>query len=130
VRGVELWPESAIVAPYRVAMFYAVAEGKLAGLLVGSRASDRDEWQPAIDRITVESVVVEGRSLHIGPWQDLIGDTDIGWPLFGYASGRFVVYVRNDESRVRELRAVLVLHGDDGTVRRRRLDSRRLFKPR
>lgn len=100
----------------------------MSGLLVGSRASALDDWRPAIDRVTVESVVVEGRSLHIGPWRDLIASGDLGWPLFGYACGRFCVYVRNDEPTVRELRAVLVLHGDDanaGTVRRRRINSRR-----
>ena len=126
MRGVELSPESARVRPTRAAMFHTYrASGQLAGLLVGSRRSSVDAWQPAIERVTVEAVIVQGRSLHIGPWQDLIGDGDIGWPLFGHvhAPQSFVVYVRNDEPELVELRAVLVLHGDE----RRQPGRRRTF---
>ncbi|MGD9603912.1 MAG: hypothetical protein AB7O21_19630 [Gammaproteobacteria bacterium] len=87
--------------------------GRLAGVLVGARRSSVDAWRPAIDSVTVESVVVHGVSLAIGPWADLIVDGDIGWPLFGNArGGTFVVYVRNDAPELRELRVVVALHGD------------------
>ena len=122
VFGVELSPASALVRPYRSAMFHTyAASGKLAGLLVGGRASSRDVWQSAIERVTVEAVIVQGISLHIGPWRDLIASGDLGWPLFGAVHARqsFVVYVRNDAAELRELRAVLVLQGDGGGERRR-----------
>lgn len=115
--GLELSPASAFVRPYRSACFHThAASGKLAGLLVGGRASSIDAWQPAIERVTVEAVIVQGISLHIGPWQDLIASGDLGWPLFGSVSApqSFVVYVRNDAPELRELRAVLVLHGGGG----------------
>lgn len=92
----------------------ASASGQLAGLLVGSRRDDSEDWRPALDVVTVEAVIVHGVSLHIGPWQDLIADGDIGWPVFGTvrAGQTLVVYVRNDERELRELRAVLVMHGE------------------
>ena len=125
MHGVELSPASALVRPGRAAMFHtrANAAGQLAGLLVGSRRNDGDAWRPAIDVVTVEAVIVHGVSLHIGPWQDLIADGDLGWPLFGSVrlGQTLVVYVRNDERELRELRAVLVLHGGERKDRRLRI---------
>jgi len=96
-------------------MFHARAStsGQLGGLLVGARRNAGEEWKPAIDAVTVEAVIVHGVSLHIGPWQDLIASGDLGWPLFGPVrpGQTLVVYVRNDARDLRELRAVLVLHG-------------------
>lgn len=116
-----------MVRPYRDAMFSAHVSGQLAGLLVGVRNSPHASWRPAIDDITVTCVVSCGIRLNIGPWQDLGPVGDIGWPLFGFARAPFVVYVRNDQPAIVELRAVVVLHGGDGgggAVRRRRLGSR------
>ena len=97
-------------------MFHARAStsGQLAGLLVGSRRDAREQWQPAIDAVTVEAVIVHGVSLHIGPWQDLIQHGDLGWPVFGRvrAGQTLVVYVRNDARELRELRAVLAMGGN------------------
>lgn len=113
--GLELSPQSAWVQPYRTAMFHARANrgAQLAGVLVGARSDPDEPWAPAIDTITVEAVIVHGISLHIGPWQDLIEDGDVGWPLFGaggVAPGQMlVVYVRNDTPELRELRVVLAL---------------------
>lgn len=102
-------------------MFHARAPsaGQLAGLLVGSRRDASDTWQPAIDAVMVEAVIVHGVSLNIGPWQDLIADGDLGWPLFGVVrrGQTLVVYLRNDARELRELRAVLVLHGSPGPPR-------------
>jgi len=91
----------------------AAAAGQLAGLLVGSRRDEFDPWTPAIDAITVEAVIVHGVSLHIGPWADFINAGDLGWPVFGRVRGgqTLAVYVRNDARELRELRAVLALHG-------------------
>lgn len=115
-------PASALVRPQRSAMFHtrANAAGQLAGLLVGARRTARDDWQPAIDAVTVEAVIVHGVSLHIGPWRDLIAQGDLGWPVFGRVrpGQTLVVYVRNDARELRELRAVLVLQGGEGDRRR------------
>jgi hypothetical protein len=111
-------PVSAFVRPERAAMFHTrcPSAGDLAGLLVGSRRESRDAWTPAIAAVTVEAVIVHGVSLPIGPWQDLIADGDIGWPLFGRVrvGQTLVVYIRNDAREIRELRAVLVLAGAGG----------------
>jgi len=100
----------------RTAMFHtrATGAGQLAGLLVGTRRNEREQWRPAIDAITVEAVIVHGVSLHIGPWRDLIAAGDLGWPLFGSVrSGQtLVAYVRNDGRELVELRAVLAMHGN------------------
>lgn len=97
-------------------MFHTCASsaGQLAGLLVGARRNDAEQWQPAIDAVTVEAVIVHGVSLHIGPWQDLIAHGDLGWPLFGVVrpGQTLVVYVRNNARELRELRAVLALQGE------------------
>jgi hypothetical protein len=125
MRGVELSPASAIVRPYREAMFCAHnISGTLAGLMVGSRARDDEAWKSAIDEVTVTCVVSCGHRLNIGPWQDLIASGDLGWPLFGTARSPFVVYVRNDRPELVELRAVVVLQG--GAVDRARPARRRL----
>lgn len=114
--GLELSPASAFVRPLRTAMFHtrATSAGQLAGLLVGARRNEREQWRPAIDAVTVEAVIVHGVSLHIGPWRDLIAHGDLGWPLFGSVrSGQtLVVYVRNDGRELVELRAVLALRGN------------------
>lgn len=128
MHGIELSPASAIVRPYREAMFAAHCHGQLAALLVGMRRSSLDAWVPAIDDITVTSVVSRGISLAIGPWQDLGAVGEIGWPLFGYARAPLVVYVRNDRPELVELRAVLVLHDHgDGRNRERPKASERLL---
>lgn len=114
MRGVELSPASALVRPYREAMFCSHrVGGQLAGLLIGSRRNARDDWRSAIDDVTVTHVIARGISLAIGPWQDLIAAGDLGWPLFGAARSPLVVYVRNDRPELVELRAVVVLHGGD-----------------
>lgn len=79
--------------------------------------------------VRVESIVIHGHSLPIGPWQDLIAPSDIGWPVFGSISygSTIAVFIRNDAAELRELRAVLVVHGGDGRGRgpRDRLLNRR-----
>lgn len=119
MRGVELHPESALVRPLQSAMFYTHdASGRLLALLVGARGRGGD-WQPAIETVTIEHVIVRGIKLAHGRQA-----IDIGWPLFGsvHAPQSFVVFVRNDAAELRELRVVLALDGDgDARPRRRRL---------
>lgn len=105
---------------------YDVA-GALAGLLVGSRRSQLDNWTPAIGAVTVTTVVSRGIRLGVGTsvWRSLVGVDDLAWPLFGTAISPFVVYVRNDRPELRELRAVVVLQGDASEpARPRRLRAR------
>lgn len=120
VIGVELSPEFASVRPLRAAMFHATAPttGELAGLLVGSRRDAAERWQPALDVVTLEAVIVHGVHLNLTKVRDPGVDRH-GWPLFGRVrvGQTLVVYVRNDERELRELRAVLVLRG--GESRRR-----------
>lgn len=120
MRGVELTPGSALVRPYESAMFHThEASGRLLALLVGARTSN--VWQPAIASVTIEHVIVQGVKQRHGPHA-----LDIGWPLFcsARAPQSVVVFVRNDSPERRELRAVLVLDGDEfasSTRRRGRL---------
>ena len=92
---------------------------QLAGLLVGRRRLDVDRWEVAIPFVRVEAIVVHGISLPIGPWQDLIAPSDVGWPVFGRVrlDDTIAVFIRNDAPELRELRAVLVVHGGDGRDR-------------
>ncbi len=108
-----------MVRPLASAMFYThAATGSLRALLVGARVGG-GEWQPAIETVTIEHVIVQGIKLRHGRHS-----IDIGWPLFGsvHAPQSFVVFVRNDAPELRELRVVLALDGEsDGRARRRRL---------
>jgi hypothetical protein len=89
------------------------------------RRNELDDWRPAIGDITVTAVVSHGIRLQIGPWQDLVRDGDIAWPLFGHARAPLCVYVRNDGRELIELRAVVVLNGDGDRARPTRLRLRR-----
>jgi hypothetical protein len=113
VSGLELTPEFAPVYPRRSALFWVRvrSHAKLAALLVGSRRRGDDEWSPAGRLVTVESCIVEGVSLPMGPLRDVLPPGDLGWPLAGSVrSGQTVaVFVRNDGAELVELRAVVVL---------------------
>ena len=115
LHGLELFPPSRLVRPKRAACFHshAYGSGELVGLMVGARKNANEPWQPALDSVTVEAVVVHGVSLHIGPIQGLVRPGDIGYPLFARVRDgqTLVVYVRNNARELRELRAVLVTRG-------------------
>lgn len=93
---------------------------RLAGLLIGRRRLDSGQWEVAVPFVRVESIVIHGISLAIGPWQDLIAPGAMGWPVFGHVGSgdTIAVFIRNDAAELRELRAVLVVHGRDGRRRR------------
>lgn len=112
--GVELSPVSAIVRPLRVVMFDAIApcNGSLAGVLVGTRRGD-DEWAPAVGAVTIDAVLVHGvKAQGLLPFVEL-DDGNTGWRVTANVrSGQtLAVYIRNDLRELRELRAVLVMHG-------------------
>ncbi len=114
IGGLEMQPPAALVQHRAIRLFQLRSPGELwlAGVMIGRRNLDSWDWEPARLSITVESVVVHGIRLHIGPIRDLISPRDIGWPLYGTAhvDARICVYVRNDGPAA-ELRAVLVIHG-------------------
>src|SRR3990172_2462628 len=111
--GIELSPESARVRAGASAMFGGRSphSARLAGLLIGRRRLDDGRWEVAVPFVRVESIVIHGISLQVGPWQDLIASGDMGWPVFGSISdgATIAVFIRNDAAELRELRAVLVV---------------------
>lgn len=108
MQGVELCPGLAWVRRHRSAMFFSYeVTGRVSALLVGARQRG-GEWEPAIETVTIEMVIVNGVKIAHG--RSRVGR--IGWPVFGGASlgQSFVVYVRNDGDD-RELRVVAAIDG-------------------
>lgn len=110
--GIELSPAVALVGPSRSLLFTAQAptSAAIVGLLVGSRRSARDEWTPAIERVTIELVAIHG--VKLGGGLALLPERD-GWHVFGRVrvGQSIAVCVRNDHRAPIELRAVLAIEG-------------------
>lgn len=110
--GIELSPSVALVGASRSLMFTtrAPTSATIVGLLVGARRDAREEWTPAIERVTVELVAIHG--VKLGGGLALLPERD-GWHVFGRVrvGQTIAVCVRNDHRAPIELRAVLAIDG-------------------